>query len=477
MNIAVIVSGEYREFDLAHVSWPFVNWPTVDFYFSTWNTTTEVNDRLGINIKEEVTIDRIAKHGLNIISYAIDNPNENLFNQQKMIERWHKGLELLSNSNFKYDSVILIRPDLFLDFDTNLFYEFVTNIEEDCIYVLGDSESTNSVQDQLILGTPKAILKLTELQYPKDLLYNTNIHWYLAKNFSKMYNKVKNIPFNNYCLLRSNSRLLDNKTLQEVKKDAAVWYSNKYYSETLLHCFTGFSGSNVALYQTTFGKLVRKTKFIERNYEKLVELASKGYTVPKILSKQDDILEMEYVEGVDMKTFLMYYDITLLTLFLSELIDKFKIDSLDKDYSDVYAKNLTFVDNDNQLPFNSHELFDRLPKLLPSSTCHGDLTLENLIYSNDNRFVLIDVSLGDYDSWVFDLAKLRQDLDAKWFLRNTDVDLSAHLAAIKSILHKKFPIAFDDNLYILMLLRVYRHCTPQTPEYNLILSEIQRLWK
>jgi tRNA A-37 threonylcarbamoyl transferase component Bud32 len=475
MSIAVIVSGEYREFDLAHDSWPFIKWPTVDFYFSTWNTTTEVNDRLGIHIKEEVTINRIANHGLNIIAYAIDNLDENLTNQQKMIERWHKGVELLSSSNLTYDSVILIRPDLFLDFDEDLFYKFVTNIEEDCIYALG--ESTNSVQDQLIIGTPKSVSKLSEMYYSKDLSHNTNIHWYLATHFSKMYTEVKDIPFRNYCLLRSNSRQLDNKTLQEVKKDAAVWYSNKYYSETVLHCFTGFSGSEVALYQTSFGKLVRKTKFIERNYEKLVELASKGYSVPKILSKQDDVLEMEYVEGVDMKTFLLYNEITLLTSYLSELIDKFKIDSLDNDYSDVYARNLMFVDDDNQLPFNSYELFDRLPKLLPSSTCHGDLTLENLIYSTDNRFVLIDVSSGDYDSWVFDIAKLRQDLDAKWFLRNTDVDLSAHLAVIKSILYEKFPLAFDDNLYILMLLRVYRHCTPQTPEHNLILSEIKRLWK
>jgi hypothetical protein len=477
MSIAVIVSGEYREFDFAHISWPFIKWPTVDFYFSTWSTTTEVNARLGIHIKEKVTINRIAKHGLNIIAYTIDDLKRNLTNQQKMIERWHKGLELLSNSNLTYDSVILIRPDLFLDFDEDLFYEFVTNLEEDCIYVLGGAESTNSVQDQLILGTPKAISKLTEIPYYKDLSHNTNIHWYLATHFSKMYNEVKSIPFSNYCLLRSNSRYMANKTLQEVKKDAAVWYSNKYYNETLLHCFTGFSGSEVALYQTSFGKLVRKTKFVERNYEKLVELANKDYSVPKILSKQDDVLEMEYVEGVDMKTFLLYNEITLLTGYLSELIDKFKIDSLDKDYSDVYSRNLTFVDNDNQLPFNSHELYDRLPKLLPSSTCHGDLTLENLIYSTDNQFVLIDVSSGDYDSWVFDIAKLRQDLDAKWFLRNADVDLSAHLAVIKSTLYEKFPLAFDDNLYILMLLRVYRHCTPQTPEHNLILSEIQRLWK
>jgi hypothetical protein len=90
---------------------------------------------------------------------------------------------------------------------------------------------------------------------------------------------------------------------------------------------------------------------------------------------------------------------------------------------------------------------------------------------------MIDVSSGDYDSWVFDLAKLRQDLDAKWFLRNSNVDLTAQLASIKNTLYKRFPLAFDDSIYILMLLRVYRHCVFGTKEHELILNEICRLWK
>jgi tRNA A-37 threonylcarbamoyl transferase component Bud32 len=246
---------------------------------------------------------------------------------------------------------------------------------------------------------------------------------------------------------------------------------------TPLQNFFGFSGSTIVLYQTNLGKVVRKTGLIERNYEKLIELNSKGFNVPKILYKEDTLLDMEYVEGNNMETFMLHNDITSLIDHLSELIDKFKIDAVDKDYSDIYARNLTFVDDDNQLPFNSYELFDRLPKVLPSSTCHGDLTFENLVYSTDNCFVMIDVSSGDYDSWVFDLAKLRQDLDAKWFLRNSNVDLTAQLASIKHTLYERFPLAFDDSIYILMLLRVYRHCVFGTKERELILNEIQRLWK
>jgi hypothetical protein len=246
---------------------------------------------------------------------------------------------------------------------------------------------------------------------------------------------------------------------------------------TPLCAFSGFSGSDIVLYQTMLGKVVRKTGLINRNYEKLIELESKGFAVPKVLYKENTILDMEYVEGTNILTFMLHNDITCLIDYLAELINKFKIDSVDKDYSDIYARNLTFVDNDNRLPFNSYELFDRLPKILPSSTCHGDLTFENLVYSTDNCFVMIDVSSGDYDSWVFDLAKLRQDLDAKWFLRNSNGDLTAQMNSIKNVLCEKFPIAFDDSIYILMLLRVYRHCVFGTKEHELILREIHRLWK
>jgi tRNA A-37 threonylcarbamoyl transferase component Bud32 len=244
-----------------------------------------------------------------------------------------------------------------------------------------------------------------------------------------------------------------------------------------LHNFFGFSGSTIVLYQSNLGKVVRKTGLIERNYEKLIELKSKGFNVPKILYKEDTVLDMEYVEGNDMETFILHNDITYLTEHLCDLFTAFSMDSCDKNYTDTYIQNLVFVDDDEHLPFKSHELLAHLPKVLPTSTCHGDLTFENILYSTDNCFVMIDVSSGDYDSWVFDLAKLRQDLDAKWFLRNSNVDLTAQLASIKNTLYKRFPLAFDDSIYILMLLRVYRHCVFGTKEHELILNEICRLWK
>ena len=99
-----------------------------------------------------------------------------------------------------------------------------------------------------------------------------------------------------------------------------------------------------------------------------------------------------------------------------------------------------------------------------------------MIYSN-NKFYMIDTVTGPYDSWVFDIAKMRQDIDGQWFLRNSNTELTVQLKILRDNLKTSFAIAFNNYLYILMLLRVYKHCKVGTKEHTLILQEIKRLWK
>jgi len=49
-----------------------------------------------------------------------------------------------------------------------------------------------------------------------------------------------------------------------------------------------------------------------------------------------------------------------------------------------------------ELPFTGAQLLERLPKILPSSNYHGDLTLENIIFTADRGFFLIDCSNMQY---------------------------------------------------------------------------------
>jgi tRNA A-37 threonylcarbamoyl transferase component Bud32 len=221
---------------------------------------------------------------------------------------------------------------------------------------------------------------------------------------------------------------------------------------------------------------VRKVGNIDRNHEKMCLLSQLNFPVPQVLNKSDDTLDMQYIHGLDITNYLLTHNHNKLVDFIIDIIDKFKQTTVLKDYADTYKSKLIDVDY-TYLPFTGEELLARLPKLLPQSTCHGDFTLENIIHAEDEQFYLIDPSTGPYDSWVFDLAKMRQDLDAKWFLRNKSAILDVKLHSIKQSLKEHYPEAFDNHLYILMLLRVYVYATPNTKEHTLLLNEIQKLWK
>ena len=59
---------------------------------------------------------------------------------------------------------------------------------------------------------------------------------------------------------------------------------------------------------------------------------------------------------------------------------------------------------------------------VPRSSCHGDLTLENIIVTTNNELYLIDFLDSFYDSWMIDIAKLLQDLELKWSYRFSEDD-------------------------------------------------------
>lgn len=238
----------------------------------------------------------------------------------------------------------------------------------------------------------------------------------------------------------------------------------------------GHSGSEVTLMENDSGLWVRKFKNVDRNYERLSALYKSGYPVPEIYTYLNQTLEMEYIHGLDMKNYLLHNTSTKLQEFLLVTLDCFSENSIIKDYTKTYYQKLAWMDSHQGLPFTKEELIERLPKNIPQSMYHGDLTLENIIYT-DPGFHMIDAVTVEYDSWVFDVAKLRQDLECKWFLRHSDAKLDFKLQNIQDTLRECYPEAFNDNLLILMLLRVYLHTKEGDFEREFILREINRLWK
>lgn len=239
----------------------------------------------------------------------------------------------------------------------------------------------------------------------------------------------------------------------------------------------GFSGSHITLMQDDTQLFVRKIGNVDRNCEKLSILGAHGFPVPHVINKHHDTLDMQYIHGLDVSNYLLTHSQNKLIDFIVDIIDKFQQTSESKNYTETYVDRLTYINSDQYLPFTPAELLDRLPKQLPKSLCHGDFTLENIIYSEDGQFYMIDPVTGPYDSWIFDLAKMRQDLDAKWFIRHKNMMIDVKLQSIKNTLKEHYAQAFDDHLYILMLLRVYVYAEPNTKEHTLLLKEIKKLWK
>lgn len=67
------------------------------------------------------------------------------------------------------------------------------------------------------------------------------------------------------------------------------------------------------------------------------------------------------------------------------------------------------------------------------SPCHGDLTLENILIS-DNNLYLIDFLDSFYDSWMIDVAKILQDAECFWSYRNQEIsdNLQIRLLSLKN---------------------------------------------
>ena len=241
----------------------------------------------------------------------------------------------------------------------------------------------------------------------------------------------------------------------------------------------GHSGNKVTLVDNHKILYVEKVGDVKRNVERMSALYREMYPVPFIYDTDGETwMCMEYIHGLDMKEYLSRRSIVRLADFIITHINSFSVGSELYDYTGIYHQKLDFVDSVDDLPFSKQELIDKLPKFIPrSSNYHGDFTLENIIYDDRDGFVMIDPVTIEYDSYVFDLAKLRQDLECKWFLRETDLRLDAKLNMLQEKVFSAFPNTKDDYLLILMLLRVYRHTEKDDDNRKFILREINRLWK
>jgi hypothetical protein len=237
MKTAVLIWGEFREFENAHKSWNFLNKIDYDIYFSTWETTRETNDLLNIDLCENVTSDRILKYfpnaTINIETPFWSSP------PSKVVHHWRKLFNMAYISGINYDNIILIRPDIVLD-ELHESFELIFNnlSDERIVYALSNIQSKAPpvylfVADCMFFGKTE-IMREAFLSFPPPDITRRDIHYHLSKHFIENDIFVENVHGNvfQYFIMRSINRNFLHLTYNEQRKIAEEWYYAKYHNQT-----------------------------------------------------------------------------------------------------------------------------------------------------------------------------------------------------------------------------------------------------
>lgn len=201
---------------------------------------------------------------------------------------------------------------------------------------------------------------------------------------------------------------------------------------------------------------------------------------------------MSYISGVCYGDFLNYSSPSTINNFKDSLISY--IESLrcieENNYSDAEFRARCLdklnsiedkIENQGFLGYLKERIEKCSDVFLPESFCHGDLTLSNILFSNDLTY-FIDFLDSYIESWVIDLIKLKQDLYYFWSLSR--IPVYRNMRSIQTSLHiwnyidKKYhEVTSSEEFKILEainFLRIYPYVTCGN-EKNILENIIKKL--
>ena len=202
--------------------------------------------------------------------------------------------------------------------------------------------------------------------------------------------------------------------------------------------------------------------------------------------------QMSYASGVCYGDFLNYSSPATINNFKCSIISY--IESLREyeknSYSDSEFKSgclskLNSIDDKIEDKEFLEYLKSRIEKcsdvFLPETFCHGDLTLSNILFSNDLVY-FIDFLDSYIESWIIDLIKLKQDLYYFWSLSR--MPMYKNMRSIQTSLHiwncieEKYQGVTSSEefkiLEVLNFLRIYPYVTCDN-EKNILKNIIKKL--
>lgn len=209
-------------------------------------------------------------------------------------------------------------------------------------------------------------------------------------------------------------------------------------------------------------------------------LGDLGLNVPLVHTANSLHMLMDYIPGRSMYPYLETNGIDDLVAYISKCFHLFNSISTPYDFTreldDKFNELEYRLPPNIKLPFELHELRSLLPNTMPKGVCHGDFSLDNILYYQD-KFYLIDSSHKTLNSWWLDAAKITQDINAHWFIRNLNpsVELLVKLRELNYQLSQTFDVINNQYLSCFMLLRVLPYCKTVWDQ-KFIATKLHSIW-
>ena len=201
---------------------------------------------------------------------------------------------------------------------------------------------------------------------------------------------------------------------------------------------------------------------------------SRGVFSPKIIrsglhSNGVFSFEMEWIEGQSVSQYIINTDVPAINLFLDRLMDEFEISYEVSDHTNIaFQEKIKSIENCvSYRNLAVRKSIDILKKFnfnnVHLSYCHGDLTLENILISNEGELFFIDFLDSFFDSWMIDAAKVLQDVELGWCFRqdpaNANRDIRLALVKrkfIEKLLRLNEGLEIVNSIYHILLLNLLR---------------------
>ena len=212
--------------------------------------------------------------------------------------------------------------------------------------------------------------------------------------------------------------------------------------------FVDLKGGSNSIITKEFDKVIKTSKSSQMQNSWYKVAKEFGLNIPEIYSCVGDTLYMSYIEGIPLVDCCTKDDISQLVNIVYSKIKLAQCADLFGRLDD-YCKNLfNHLNNDTtklvveKIKNNEKELLSKV------SWCHGDFTLSNMIKKNNEIYFIDPNFKNDYNSYLLDLAKIRQSLENYEYLFGLSIS--------KNKMYRDFfdSIINKEDLYLVKLLEI-----------------------